>query len=228
MADREELELIDLDDDIDLPELPHGGPLESCARPRRPWLLFGLAAIVIILATYIIISVIRGGEESVDIDISLPTPTVIAPAGDETAPEISDDVGAPVRVVGDRANATFNPAAAPVEAPRPRPATTAAAPAPKPVAKTPVARPAASAVSGGWSVQVGSYGTRDSALAAQRRLQANHKALFEDRSFVVLAAVLPNGKTTHRLRVVGFKDGSDANGFCRNAKSDGLDCFVTK
>jgi hypothetical protein len=51
--------------------------------------------------------------------------------------------------------------------------------------------------------------------------------LFADKQFVILAAVLPDGKTTYRLRVA-FADNRDANGFCRNAKSDGLECYVAR
>ena len=42
-----------------------------------------------------------------------------------------------------------------------------------------------------------------------------------------LGATVKDGKTTYRLRIA-FKNASDANGFCRKAKSDGLDCYVAK
>ena len=74
---------------------------------------------------------------------------------------------------------------------------------------------------------MGAYDSRESALAGERRLRARHKSLFEGRSFVVLAAQV-GGQTKYRLRVTGFETGGDANGFCRNAKSDGLDCFVAR
>jgi hypothetical protein len=76
-------------------------------------------------------------------------------------------------------------------------------------------------------VQFGAYDSRESALAAERRLRSRHRSLFEDRQFVVLAAQV-NGRTVHRLRVTGFASGNEANGFCNNAKSDGLDCFVAR
>ena len=231
MPEKEELELLDLDDDAELPDLPVDNPLE-CARPRRPYLLFGIAAIVIALATFIIIRVIGSkSEDAIDIQIDVPAAVVTTPAAESGTPVAPEsDSGAPVRIVTDRVDAKFNPAAegaAPkVEAPKPRPVTKTDTA--KPAVKAPVSKPAATAVTTGWSVQVGSYSTRDGALAAQKRLQTTNKSLFGDRQFVVLAAVLPNGSTTYRLRVIGFENSADANGFCRNAKSDGVDCYVAK
>ncbi|MBE6459596.1 MAG: SPOR domain-containing protein [Alphaproteobacteria bacterium] len=78
-----------------------------------------------------------------------------------------------------------------------------------------------------WYVQLGSYSTRALAENAQRQMRAAHASLFQGQQFVILAAQLKNGTTTYRLRV-GFKTAAEANGFCRNAKSDGLDCYVAK
>ena len=75
-------------------------------------------------------------------------------------------------------------------------------------------------------VQFGSYGTRAAAQAAEQKLRASHSSLFSGKQFVILAANV-KGQTTYRLRVA-FQNSNDANGFCRNAKSDGLDCYVTK
>jgi hypothetical protein len=58
-------------------------------------------------------------------------------------------------------------------------------------------------------------------------MSAGHPSLLGGKQFVILAAVLPNGTTTYRLRV-GFSTVQEADGFCRNAKSDGLDCYVAK
>ena len=63
--------------------------------------------------------------------------------------------------------------------------------------------------------------------STKRKIANEHKSLFAGKQFVVLAAQLKNGTTTYRLRV-GFQNANDANGFCRNAKSDGLDCYVAK
>lgn len=144
--------------------------------------------------------------------------------------------GVPVRVVEERKEVKFNPGAeekpaakpqpvaAPAKAPVAKPAAKKVAkPATKPAATKPVAKP----VAGAWYVQFGSYSTRALAESAQRQIQNAHKSLFEGHQFVILAAQLKDGKTTYRLRVA-FKTAADANGFCRNAKSDGLDCYVAK
>ncbi len=136
--------------------------------------------------------------------------------------------GIPVRVVEERKDVTFNPEAVAKPAVKPR----AVKPAPKPVAK-PVPKPKAQpkpqpqAAAGSWYVQFGSYSSRAMAESAQRQMQNAHQGLFAGKQFVILAAQLKDGKTTYRLRVA-FKTAAEANGFCRNAKSDGLDCYVAK
>ena len=148
-----------------------------------------------------------------------------APAPQPVAAPVQETVGTPVRVVEDRKTVTFNPdkpvAAKPVAKPK-----TATKPAAKAAPKKVVKQQVAPA-HGGWYVQFGSYSTRALAEAAQRKIQAGHQSLFAGKQFVILAAQLPNGKTTYRLRVA-FATSADANGFCRNAKSDGLDCYVAK
>jgi len=231
MNEHEELELLDLEDDAEI-EMPEG--FEATPRPKRPWLLLGASLAVIALASYIIIRIAATDPDNVvDIRLDLPAPeqtadALVVPPQPETEPE---PVGAPVRVVEDRAEATFNPR---VEVPRPRPvsqqgaarpAVPAAAPRPAPTpARAAAPRPQTAT---GWMAQVGSYNTRESALAGERRLRAQHRRLFEDRQFVVLTAQV-SGRTVHRLRVTGFASGNDAEGFCRNARSDGLDCFATR
>ncbi len=152
-------------------------------------------------------------------------PAKPAPAPQPAVAPVQETVGTPVRVVEDRKTVTFNPdkpvAAKPVAKPKAA-AKPAAKAAPKKVVKQQVA-PA----HGGWYVQFGSYSTRALAEAAQRKIQAGHQSLFAGKQFVILAAQLPNGKTTYRLRIA-FASAADANGFCRNAKSDGLDCYVAK
>ena len=216
--ENENIDLLDLDDAAELPELPEADPFQP-ARPKRPWLLFGAAAVVIALSAYIIVRVI--GKDSVEsTEISLETPTVITVENDEQALEVKPipvasepaEKPAPARVVEDRKEVKFNPDAKPVEKPK------VEAPKPKPVATT----------TGAWSVQLGSYSTRDSANAAQKRIWKSHANLLGDRQPAVLAAVLPNGSTTYRLRVTGFATGAAADSFCKNAKADGLDCYATK
>ncbi len=162
-----------------------------------------------------------------------PQPVPVAPqpvAQPQVVPQpvaqpVQSTAGVPVRVVEERREVKFNPAVAetkPVAKPKPV-AAPAKAPAAKPAVKTPAAKPAA----GSWYVQFGSYSTRALAESAQRQIRNAHPSLFEGQQFVILAAQLKDGKTTYRLRVA-FKTSSDANGFCRNAKSDGLDCYVAK
>ena len=152
---------------------------------------------------------------------------------------VVENNGIPVRVVDERRDVTFNPENVVAEQPKP----VVVQPAPKPVAQpaakpTPVAKPApkpvakpaqkaATAPRGSWYVQFGSYSSRALAESAERQMRAGHQSLFEGKQFVILAAQLPNGKTTYRLRVA-FNSSNDANGFCQNAKSDGLDCYVAK
>lgn len=133
--------------------------------------------------------------------------------------------GTPVRVISDRKEVTFNPDKGETKAaakPAIKPATKAVT---KPVAK-PAAKPVATATNGSIYVQFGSYGTRAAAQSAEQKLRASHGNLFAGKQFVILAAQV-NGQTKYRLRVA-FQTANEANGFCRNAKSDGLDCYVTK
>ena len=141
---------------------------------------------------------------------------------------VAATVGVPVRVVEERQKVKFNPVVETKPVAKPKPAQKTAV---KKVTTKPAAKPATQTVSkpvaGAWYVQFGSYSTRALAESAQRQIQNAHKSLFEGQQFVILAAQLKDGKTTYRLRVA-FKTASDANGFCRNAKSDGLDCYVAK
>ena len=170
----------------------------------------------------------------------MPTPNPAAAPALKPAPQpVVENNGVPVRVVSDRRDVTFNPerpATEPapvvepktVAKPQPKPTTEikpSAKPAPKPATKTQTK--VATTPSGKWFVQFGSYTTRAAAESAERQLRAGHKSLFDGKQFVILAAQLPNGKTTYRLRI-SFATSADAHGFCQNAKSDGLDCYVAK
>ncbi|MBN1325101.1 MAG: SPOR domain-containing protein [Alphaproteobacteria bacterium] len=238
------LDLLDLEDDTDLSDLPETSPFTN-PRPKKPWLLMGIGLLVIILATYIIIRSI-GSDSSSSVEVDLDTPVVttvdselnklpdtlvvppapvpaqIQPAAPAVPPKplvepVRPEPGVPLREVNDRKEVTFNPSAGTTAKPAP-----AAVVKPKPLPKKPIA-----AVSGSWYVQFGSYSTRALAEVAQKKIGAKHSSLFADKQFVILAAVLPNGTTTYRLRIA-FADSADANGFCRNAKSDGLDCYVAR
>jgi len=249
MDQEQDLDLLDLEDDASsVDALPEAAPFTS-PRPKKPWLLMGLGVAIIVLATWIIIARV-GGDSGTTVNIDLNEPVqnvdnVPAPVADlnvppkpvEVAPQPQplpmpkpevkpvpapvdakpvEENGTPVRVITDRKEVTFNP-----DKPATKPAIKPAAKATKPVAKS-----TATASNGSIYVQFGSYGTRAAAQTAEQKLRASHASLFSGKQFVVLAAQV-NGKTTYRLRVA-FQNANDANGFCRNAKSDGLDCYVTK
>ena len=247
MDKEESLDLLDLEDTNEVDALPEATPFTT-SRPRKPWLLMGLGLAIIVLATWIIVAKI-GGDSGTSVNIDL-EPTVEnvdkvpAPVADlnvpakpvevapqpvaekplpkpEPKPEEAKPVetdGTPVRVVADRKEVTFNPdkTAPTKKAPAAKPVKKASAPAPK----------VATTSNGGIYVQFGSYSTRELAQAAERKMRASHSNLFSGKQFVILAAQV-KGQTTYRLRIA-FQNTNDANGFCRNAKSDGLDCYVTK
>ena len=247
MNEDNNLDLLDLDDADSMDALPEV-PAFAAPRPKKPWLLLSLGLVIIVLASYVIIRSI-GGESSSSIEVDLDAPVMVvdgqgAPVDMNVMPPVKPqpeqkpvvqpkpqpapapvveqpkpEPAIPVRVVEDRKEVKFQPAKAvttkPVEKPAPKPQ-------PKPVAKK-----TAPATTFAWYAQLGSYSTRALAEAGQRKLIAAHPSLFSGQKFVVLAAQLKNGTTTYRLRV-GFNTSADANGFCRNAKADGLDCYVTK
>ena len=255
MNDDNSLDLLDLDDNGAMDTLPDATPFVA-PRPKKPWLLLSVGLVVIVLATYVIIRAISD-ESSSSIEVDLDAPVVVdagqgadmnvmppvqpvqaqpQPVQVKSQPvaqpqPVAATAGVPVRVIEERKEVRFNPAAESKPVAQPKPA---AKPAVKPVAKAavkpatkPVAKTVAKPVAGAWYVQFGSYSTRALAESAQRQIQNAHKSLFDGQQFVILAAQLKDGKTTYRLRV-SFKTAADANGFCRNAKSDGLDCYVAK
>ena len=257
MDQEESLDLLDLDTDNEVDALPEAVPFTS-PRPKKPWLLMGLGVLVVVLATWIIIATVgKTDKNTIDIDFDTPAPSAevvdnTAPVPDlnvpskpvesvpeqkveekpveksEPAPAVKPEPvaekpvetnGAPIRVIEDRKDVVFNPDKPSVEA---KPVKKTIAPAKKTVSTKPVA----SSANGSIYVQFGSYSTREAAQSAERKIRANHSGLFAGKQFVILAAVV-KGKTTYRLRVP-FHSVNDANGFCRNAKSDGLDCYVAK
>jgi hypothetical protein len=255
--DQENIDLLDLgEENEEVDTLPEATPFSS-PRPKRPWLLMGLGFAVIVLSTWIIVSRIgsnSGATVSVDLDtpvateevktekvVDLKVPEKAAPVEKvaekpapvkEPAPTVKpvENDGTPIRVVEDRKEVTFNPDKAPVEKPAPvvkkTTAKPVAKPAAKPVATKPVQKAPVATANGCIYVQFDSYSTRALAQAAEQKMRASHSSLFAGKQFVILAAQV-KGQTIYRLRVP-FHSSNDANGFCRNAKSDGLDCYVTK
>lgn len=256
--DNNNLDLLDLDDANDVDALPDATPFATPRPKKPWLLMAVGVIVIILATYIIVRTVGGNSSSSIEVDLDAPAvivddgslnvparpaaapaqpasvqpapaPAAVAPqpvpAPQPVAAPVQETVGTPVRVVEDRKTVTFNPdkpvAAKPVAKPKAA-AKPAAKAAPKKVVKQQVA-PA----HGGWYVQFGSYSTRALAEAAQRKIQAGHQSLFAGKQFVILAAQLPNGKTTYRLRIA-FASAADANGFCRNAKSDGLDCYVAK
>ena len=243
MDQEENLDLLDLEQDTEVDTLPEAAPFTT-PRPKKPWLLMGVGIAIIILATWIVVARI-GGDSGTTINVDLDTPvekveTAPAPVADLKVPEkpaapvkgeekapapkpveakpVESD-GNPVRIVEDRKEVTFNP-----DKPVSQPKQTITAPAKKATVAAP--KQTATASNGSVYVQFGSYSTRALAQAAEQKMRASHSSLFSGKQFVILAAQV-KGQTTYRLRVA-FHNATDANGFCRNAKSDGLDCYVTK
>lgn len=247
----ENLDLLDLEDANDVDALPEATPFSN-PRPKKPWLLMGLGIAIIVLATWIIVAKIGGdSSDSVNIDLDVPVESVDRPAepvADLNVPAKPVDVapqpttvqqpateqpvpqqerpaimapvaetGNPVRVIEDRKEVTFNPDKPVAQKPAVKPAKKAVAPVKKTVTAS---------SNGDIYVQFGSYSTRALAQSAEQKMRAGHSNLFSGKQFVILAAQV-NGKTTYRLRIA-FHSANEANGFCRNAKSDGLDCYVTK
>ena len=250
MDKEESLDLLDLEETDEVDALPEATPFSS-PRPKKPWLLMGLGIAIIVLATWIIVAKIGGDSgTSVNIDLDVPTETMDKPAEPvadlnvpvkpvEVAPQpvVTQpapepvverpaimqpvaEVGKPVRVVEDRKEVTFNPDKPVTQ----KPAAKKATPAKK--ATAPVKQTVTSSSNGDIYVQFGSYSTRALAQSAEQKMRASHGSLFNGKQFVILAAQV-KGKTTYRLRIA-FHNANEANGFCRNAKSDGLDCYVTK
>lgn len=236
----ESLDLLDLETDTETDVLPEAEPF-SALRPKRPWLLMGIGVAIVVLSTWIIVKY-AGSNSGVSTSVSLDVPVVenadvsvtvqdlktpekkieIAPKHkpSETMKPVESD-GNPVRVIEDRKEVTFNPdkIKEPVKA---KPNKKITASTTNNVAK----QQKVSATHGNVYVQFGSYSTRALAQMAEQKLRAAHQNLFNGKQFVILAAEV-KGKTTYRLRVP-FLNVNEANGFCRNAKSDGLDCYVAK
>ena len=252
----ESLDLLDLEDSDDVDALPEATPFSN-PRPKKPWLLMGLGIAIIVLATWIIVAKI-GGDSGTSVNIDLDTPVESVDKPGEPVPDLNvpprpvegmpqpgaeqqpapvpgpaqqpatapverpaimvpvSESGTPVRVVEDRKEVTFNPDKQATQKPV----------AKKTAKKATTTKPVTSASSGDIYVQFGSYSTRALAQSAEQKIRAGHSSLFNGKQFVILAAQV-KGKTTYRLRIA-FHSANEANGFCRNAKSDGLDCYVTK
>ena len=254
----ESLDLLDLEDTNEVDALPEATPFSSPHPKKPWLLMGLGVAIIVLATWIIVAKIGGDSGTSVNIDLDVPVESVDKPAepvADLNVPPRHVDgmppppagmqqppmppvpvekpapverpaimvpvaeSGTPVRVIEDRKEVTFNP-----DKPAPQ----------KPVAKkqatkkavAPVKKSTSTASNGNIYVQFGSYSTRAAAQSAEKKIRASHSNLFGGKQFVILAAQV-NGKTIYRLRIA-FNSANEANGFCRNAKSDGLDCYVTK
>ena len=163
MNDDNSLDLLDLDDNGAMDTLPDATPF-AAPRPKKPWLLLGVGLVVIVLATYVIIRAI-GDESSSSIEVDLDAPVVMdagAPTDMNVMPPVQPvqaqpqpvqvqpapqpvvaTAGVPVRVVEERQEVKFNPAAEVKPVAQPKPVEAKPVAQPKPVEAKPVAQPAA-------------------------------------------------------------------------------------
>lgn len=95
------------------------------------------------------------------------------------------------------------------------------------IAPAPVAEPAPAKKVGGWSVQLASATTEDSAWSTWKKMQARNKALAGQEPVVVRADLGAKG-VFYRVRLVGFESQGDANRACAKLKSKGVRCFISK
>ncbi|MFO1132536.1 MAG: SPOR domain-containing protein [Hyphomicrobiales bacterium] len=79
----------------------------------------------------------------------------------------------------------------------------------------------------GWSVQLASATTEDSAWSTWRKMQSRNKALASQKPIVVRADLGSKG-VFYRVRLVGFDTQDDAGRACSRLKSKGVKCFISK
>ena len=79
----------------------------------------------------------------------------------------------------------------------------------------------------GWSVQLASATTEDSAWSTWKKMQARNKALASQEPVVVRADLGSKG-VFYRVRLVGFETQGDANRTCSKLKAKGVKCFISK
>jgi Tfp pilus assembly protein PilF/cell division septation protein DedD len=79
----------------------------------------------------------------------------------------------------------------------------------------------------GWSVQLASATTEDSAWSTWKNMQSRNKALASQKPIVVRADLGAKG-VFYRVRLVGFDTQDDASRTCSRLKSKGVKCFISK
>jgi tetratricopeptide (TPR) repeat protein len=91
----------------------------------------------------------------------------------------------------------------------------------------PAEEPAATKKITGWSVQLASATTEDSAWSTWKKMQDRNKALASQEPVVVRADLGSKG-VFYRVRLVGFESQGDANRVCSKLKAKGVKCFISK
>ena len=79
----------------------------------------------------------------------------------------------------------------------------------------------------GWSVQLASATTEDSAWSTWKNMQSRNKALAAQKPVVVRADLGAKG-VFFRVRLVGFDTQDSASRACSQLKSKGVKCFISK
>ncbi|HWA02851.1 MAG TPA: SPOR domain-containing protein [Rhizomicrobium sp.] len=167
---------------------------------------------------------------------SAPAPKSEPPAAMPETTVMKPPAGSAASEAADRQHAAT--AAAPASPPPLKPSVQASAPeatapparlAPAasqaPAAQTPAAQ---SAVSGGYTLQIGSYKSRADADAAWKTYKARHAATLGGYSQDVKAVDLGAKGTWYRLRVGSFADRSAAQALCARLTAEGGACFPSR
>ncbi len=115
----------------------------------------------------------------------------------------------------------------------PAPKATPARPANAPMSLSPMSlsppgatNPAPRASGGGWSVQLASRPSEESARMAAEQLRSRHADALNGRAIGVVAGEA-NGQTVYRVRASGF-DKAGAEAACTQIKASGGGCFATQ
>jgi len=164
------------------------------------------------------------GQGSGQANRTAPAASAPAPAAAEEAPTATGERQAPSVEPQPEAEAPVAPAAVAAQGrpaaqpPAPQPERTAAAkPEPKP---EPTAQPAATA-GGAWAVQVGAFGSLETARGMVRDLTgAGYRAY--------IAPVTRGGKTLHRVRVGPEAERASAEQIAKRLKARGLPATVVR
>jgi cell division septation protein DedD len=148
------------------------------------------------------------GEEAVNLEPGPELPGDIPEAAPEAAPEEPVEAGAPESVEE-----------AVEEAPKAAVTETQSSPEPAPA---PAAAP--SAPSGDFMIQLGAFGSRESAARAWTTLQGKYPSVLGNLAPDYEALKRSSG-TLYRLRAGGFADRAGAEAACAKLKAQGQGCF---